>query len=144
MLNQQTIDRLADMKLNSMIEAYKTQQEQPSFLELSFEERFGLIVEYEWTERKSRHLKRLLKDANLRFPACLEDIDYTTKHRNLDKRLIARLSDGEWINQHHNILISGPTGVGKTYLTCAFGNAACRMGYSTKYYRVSRLLLMLF
>lgn len=112
MLNQQTIDRLADMKLNSMIEAYKTQQEQPSFLELSFEERFGLIVEYEWTERKSRHLKRLLKDANLRFSACLEDIDYTTKHRNLDKRLIARLSDGEWINQHHNILISGPTGVG--------------------------------
>ncbi len=122
-----------------MLEAYRRQQEQPSILELSFEERFILLVEYEWTARRNRHLQRLLKQAHLRIPACIEDIDYNCP-RNLDRKLIARLSTGEWLQQHQNVLISGPTGVGKTYLSCALGNIACRIGYSTRYYRVSRLL----
>ncbi|RKL62639.1 AAA family ATPase [Thermoanaerobacteraceae bacterium SP2] len=139
MLKQQTLDQLADMRLKVMLEAYRRQQEQPSILELSFEERFSLLVEYEWTARRNRHLQRLLKQAHLRIPACIEDIDYNCP-RNLDRKLIARLSTGEWLQQHQNVLISGPTGVGKTYLSCALGNIACRIGYSTRYYRVSRLL----
>ena len=139
MLNQQTIDRLAEMKLRSMISAYQRQREDPSVLDLSFEERFGLIVDSEWIARKNRYLQRLLKESKMPIPACIEDIDYTAK-RKLDRKLITRLSTGEWVQQHQNLLIFGPTGVGKSFLACAMGNLICRLGYAVRYYRVSKLL----
>ena len=139
MLNQQTMERLAEMKLKSMITAYQRQREDPSTNDLSFEERFGMIIDSEWLARKNRHLHRLLKESKMPIPACIEDIDYTAK-RKLDRKLITRLSTGEWVQQHQNVLIFGPTGVGKSFIACAMGNLICRLGYAVRYYRVSKLL----
>jgi DNA replication protein DnaC len=134
-----TLERLKEMRLRGMAECYKSQLEQPDVLSLPFEERFGMIIDYEWTNRRNRRLERLLKQAKLRLPACLEDIDYQHP-RGLDRSLINRLKSCEWIESFQNIVITGATGVGKTYLACALGNAACRRGYSTRYYRIPRLL----
>lgn len=139
MLNQQTVDHLSDMRLKGMADAYTQQLQNPSILEMSFEERFGLIIDNEWITKKNRNLQRLLKAAHFRISSSLEEIDYTAR-RSLDRILINRLSTGEWLNLHQNLIICGPTGVGKTFLTCAFGNSACRFGYSTRYYRVTRLV----
>jgi len=139
MLTNHTIERLKEMRLSGMVEAYESQLKQNDINSLSFEERLGLLVDYEWTLRQDRRLKRLLKKAKLRFAACPEDINY--RHpRGLDKSVMLRLAACEWIQTHQNVIMSGPTGVGKTYLSCALGNAACRKGYSTRYYRVPRLL----
>lgn len=139
MLMEQTIEKLLAMNLHDMAKAYRQQTEQASTYQLSFEERFGLLVEQEWLGRQNRQLARLLTNAKLRQPACLEDIQYHPR-RNLDKPLIARLATCQWIAHHQNVLISGKTGTGKSFLLCALGNAACRQGLSTRYYRVSRLL----
>lgn len=140
MLTQQTLDHLSELRLKDMLTAYQRQQSQTTMLELSFEERFGMLVEYEWIARKNRQLKRLLKQAHLRIPnACMEDIDYSSG-RSLDRKLISHLNTLSWIQQHLNVLITGPSGVGKTYIANALGNAACRCEYTTRYYRVSRLL----
>jgi DNA replication protein DnaC len=139
MLMNHTLERLKEMRLKGMAECYKSQLEQPDALSLPFEERFSLIIDYEWTNRRNRRLERLLKQAKLRLPACLEDIDYQHP-RGLDRSLINRLKSCEWIESFQNIVITGATGVGKTYLACALGNAACRRGYSTRYYRIPRLL----
>lgn len=106
---------------------------------LTFEERLGLLVDLEWAYRQKRRLGRLLKLAKLRLPACMEDIDYQ-QPRGLDRAVVRSLATCQWVQQHQHILIVGPTGVGKTYLACALANAACRHGYSTRYYRVPRLL----
>jgi len=138
-LMNHTLERLQSMKLKGMLEAYRLQLEQPDMASLSFEERFSLLVDYEWTARQNRKLARQLKQARLRLPACPEDIDF--RHpRGLDRSLVMHLAACEWIQMHQNIVISGPTGVGKTFIACALGNAACRQGYSTRYYRTSRLL----
>jgi DNA replication protein DnaC len=138
MLAQQTIDRLHQMRLLGMAEAFLTQQG-CACQELSFEERFGLLVEHEWTFRQNKRLVRLLQLAHLRLPACMEDIDY--RHpRGIDRGLLKSLSTCEWVRTHHNILITGPTGAGKTFIACALANAACRQGLSTRYYRTPRLL----
>lgn len=139
MLTQQTLEHLREMKLKSMVAAYTQQLDNPSILEMSFEERFALIVDTEWVNRKNRHLQRLLKAAHMKDSASLEDIDYSER-RKLDRKLISRLSTCEWLQFHQNLIITGPTGAGKTYLACAFGNAACRNGYSVRFYRVSRLI----
>jgi len=138
MLNEQTVEKLYAMKLNGMADAFKEQLHMPDMNELSFDERFALLVDRQWTWKEDRRMKRLLSNAKLKINACVEDIDYKTP-RGLDKSLILRLSNCEWIRNAHNIIITGPTGVGKTYLACALANRACRMGYSAFYIRIPRL-----
>jgi len=138
MLNQQTIDQLLRMKLQGMSVAYQEQLQQPAE-DLSFEERFGLIVDREWTYREDRRLKRRLKAAKLRESACMEDIDY--RHpRGLDRSVFKSLASGQWITKSQNLILVGPTGSGKTYLACALANQACRLGFMTLYARTSKLL----
>jgi DNA replication protein DnaC len=138
MLNEQTIEKLYAMKLNGLAEAFREQMQQPDLNDLSFEERFALLVDRQWTWKEDRRMKRLLSNAKLKINGCIEDIDYKT-HRGLQKSLILRLSNCDWIKNGHNVIITGPTGVGKTYLACAFANRACRMGYSAFYIRIPKL-----
>lgn len=137
MLNKQTIEKLHAMKLTGMAEALKLQLEQSACSELSFEERFGIIVDHEWSWRENRRLGRYLKNARLKLDACLEDIDYKTP-RGIDKSVILRLSACEWIRKHQNVIITGPTGVGKTFIACALANRACREGFRSFYLRTPR------
>lgn len=139
MLNQTTLTRLRELRLRGMADALVAQQQQPEMQGLTFEERLGLLVDLEWTYRQNRKLARLLKAAKLRVPACIEDIDYEHP-RGLDRMLMRTLATCQWVEQQQQILITGPTGVGKTYVACALANAACRHGYTARYYRLPRLL----
>jgi len=136
---RQTLDKLHEMKLTGMAEGLSLQLEQPASQGLSFDERFGLLVDQEYTYRRNRRLTRLLREAKLRLQACPEDVDYHHP-RGLDRSLMVTLVSSEWIRSRQNLLVTGPTGTGKTYIACALGNAACRQGLSTRYYRMSRLL----
>lgn len=126
------------MKLSGMALALREQMGNPSFTDLSFEERLGLLVDREMTERESKRLKTRLKSAKLRQSACLEDVDLNPS-RGLDRSLLRQLADCQWIRQTYNVFITGPTGVGKTYLACALAQQACRMGYSAYYARTPKL-----
>ena len=138
---QQTLGYLKEMRLSVMEAEYRRQNELGAWTDLSFEEKLSLLVDAEWRERKNKKLHRLLKSAHLREPgACLEDIDYGGG-RGIDKGQVARLSDCVWISEGRHMLITGPCGTGKTYLSNAFANAACRKGYVVKCLRLSRLLL---
>lgn len=140
MLNNQTADKLTGMRLSAMAKEYRRQLEHAPTSALSFDERFGMLVDSEWAARKNNQLHRLLKVANLRIKnACLEDIDYNPTH-NIDKDMISRLASCIWVREGRNVIISGATGTGKTFLACAFGQSACRQGFKVKYYRVNRLL----
>ena len=138
MLDEQTFDKLYLMKLQGMADAFKEQLLQPTMNELSFEERFAILVDRQWTWKEDHRMKRLLHNAKLKINGCIEDIDYKTP-RGVDKSVILRLSNCDWIRNAQNIIITGPTGVGKTYLTCALANRACRMGFSSFYIRIPRL-----
>jgi len=138
MLTQHTLDSLYAMKLNGMAEGFKDQMNQPDIHDLSFEERFALLVDRQVTHQEERKMKRLLLNARLKIHACIEDIDYKTP-RGIDKSVILRLATCDWIKNAQNIIITGPTGVGKTYLACALANRACRMGLSSSYIRLPRL-----
>ncbi|MFY9139831.1 MAG: IS21-like element helper ATPase IstB [Thermacetogeniaceae bacterium] len=139
MINQ-TLDKLNSMRLRAMEQEYQRQVELPVNAALPFDDRFGMIVDAEWLAKVNNRLKRFLREANLREPSAnLEDINYTPS-RNLDKTTIARLSDCRWINEGRNLIITGATGTGKTYLVSAFGNAACRKSLRVRSYRVNRLL----
>jgi len=140
MLIQHTLDRLREMGLHGMAQALDDQRTQADVHGLAFEDRLGLLVDQEWTLRQNRRLTRLLQEAKLRYPtACLEDVDYHHA-RGLDRGLLRSLGSGDWIRAQQVALLSGPTGIGKSWIACALGNAACRQGFSTRYYRVSRLL----
>jgi DNA replication protein DnaC len=139
MLNQQTLSKLRQMKLYGMATAFERQLEQANNYELSFEERFGLLVDEEQTSRDNRRLARLIKQAKFKEPACLEDIDYASR-RGLDKGQIAALSNCDWVKAGQKILIIGATGVGKTWLSCALGQQAARQGLTVRYVRVPTLL----
>ncbi len=138
MLNEQTMEKLRAMKLNGIADAFKGQLEQPDIHQLSFEERFGLLVDRQWIWKEDRRMKRLLGNAKLKINACIEDIDYKIP-RGIDRSVVLRLASCHWIQSTQNIIITGPTGVGKTYLSCAFANKVCREGFSALYRRAPRL-----
>jgi DNA replication protein DnaC len=134
MLNQQTIEKLAALKLNGMAENFTLQLQQPKMNDLSFEDRFAMIVDAQWDWKENSRMKRYLRDAKLKLQACVEDIDYKTQ-RGIDQSVIMRLIAGDWIKSFQNIIITGPTGVGKTFLACALANRACRNGFHSLYLR---------
>lgn len=138
MTNQQTIDKLQQMRLVAMADGLLAQTRNPEVHTLSFEERLGLLVDQEWTYRQNRRLARRLRDAKLRLAACMEDIDYQHP-RGLERPLLRSLAHCQWVPAHQNILIEGPAGVGKTFLACALANAALRRGFTARYYRLARL-----
>jgi DNA replication protein DnaC len=138
MLNNPTVEKLKDLKLKVM--AQMLSDPDNSLNELSFEERLGIMVEKEWLAKRNSRIKRLLNNASLGLNACIEDINYSVD-RTIDKKAIQKLASCSFIEQKLNIVISGKTGSGKTYIACAFGNAACRHGYTVKYFRIPELLL---
>jgi DNA replication protein DnaC len=140
MLDQVTVNKLQEMKLSSMAEAFRNQTQDQALSGLSFEERFGLIVDIEWAKRKNNRLSKLIHSAGLSDNnACIENIEYTPD-RKLDKTQIATLATCNYIQERHNIIVLGASGAGKSYLGCAFGVAACRNFYTVKYARLPELL----
>ena len=137
-LNSPTVEKLRDMKLRVM--AQMMAEPDRALFELSFEERLGIKVEKEWLSRKNSKIKRLISRASLAINACIEDIEYSSD-RTIDKKTIQTLSSCTYIEKHLNVILSGKTGTGKTYIACALGNRACRTGHSVKYYRMPELLL---
>jgi DNA replication protein DnaC len=138
MLNEQTLTKLYHLKLNGMADAFKDQLLQTNLNDLPFEERFAFLVDHHFTWKEDRKTNRLLRNAKLKVNACMEDIDYKTP-RGIDKSVMMRLSSCDWVQRAQNIIITGPTGVGKTYLACSFANKACRLGHPAIYKRESRL-----
>lgn len=139
MLTHHSLTQLKTLRLDGMARALEEQLALPSAATLSFEERIAFIIDREIAFRDSKRLTRLLKQAKLRVgSACLEDVDYRPG-RGIEKKLVASLGSGDWIRHHHNCLLTGPTGSGKTWLACALGNAACRQGFSALYVRLPRL-----
>jgi len=138
MMNHPTLEKLTELRLGGMKEALCEQQDMPDIDALDFEERLGLLVDREITARDDRRLKTRLRTARLRQQAAIEDLDY--RHpRGLDKSLMRDLARCQWIKKHLNLLITGPTGVGKTWIACALAHKACRAGLSAQYFRLSRL-----
>lgn len=143
MTNQSTINKLIEMRLTSMSDAFITQMDDPRMKNVPFEDRFGLLVDIEYNNRKSNSLKRLIKGAGFDQPeAYIADINYTSG-RKLNRSLIERLATCEYITEHRNLFITGATGSGKTYMACAFGMEACKQRYKTKYVRLPDMLLEL-
>ena len=141
MTNQSTIDKLVEMRLTSMSNAFTAQMSDLKMKDLTFEDRFGLMVDAEYNARKSNSLNRLIRNAGFDQPeAYIADVNYTAG-RKLNRVLIERLSSCEYITEHRNIFITGATGSGKTYLACAFGMEACKQRYKTKYVRLPDLLM---
>jgi DNA replication protein DnaC len=139
MLNHPTFEKLHALRLSGMDQALVEQMQMPEITALSFEERLGLLVDRESTERENRRLTTRLRQAKLRQTACIEAIDY--RHpRGLDKALITRLVTCQWVHDRQNVLITGPTGIGKTWLACALGHKACRDGWTALYLRLPRFL----
>jgi len=139
MLNQATLDKLHAMKMSALAEAFQKQIGSPHHAALSFEERVGMLIDSEWTYREQRKLSRRLKTAHLRYPASIEDIDFKA-HRGLDRQVVLALATCGWIRDHQNLILVGPTGIGKSFLACAFAERACRSSFSSYYVRAPRLL----
>jgi DNA replication protein DnaC len=139
MLTHPLFEKLTQLRLLGMLLALKELMNATDTERLSFEERLGLLVDREVCHRENRQLSSRLKKAKLRQSACVEDVDFRHR-RGLDQALFLQLAQCVWIKQHHNVLIIGPTGVGKTYLACALAHKACREGYSAMYFRLPRLL----
>ena len=139
MLVHPTLDKIEQLRLFGMAKAMREQLQNQKATALNFEERLGLLVDREITERENRRLVTRLKAAKLRLSAAIEDIDFR-QPRGLDKSLVLSLASNQWITEHHNLLIIGPTGVGKSYLACALSHKACRDGHGVLYQRLPRLL----
>lgn len=140
MLQEPTLEKLYAMRLGSMAEAWQQQSKDTKAGSLAFDERFALLVDAEHMARDNRRLGRLLKDAQLRIPgACVEDIDVAAG-RGIDKAMVRQLAGCGWVHEHLNVLLTGPTGVGKSYVASALGQSACRKGHRVIYRRVPRLL----
>lgn len=141
MTNEVTIDKLIEMRFTAMADAFRIQENDPTMKKLSFDDRFGMLVDTEYTSRKNNRLKRLIKSAEFDQPdAHIAAIDYHSG-RKLNKELINRLAKCEYISEYRNIFITGATGCGKTYMACAFGMEACKHYYKTKYVRLPDLLV---
>lgn len=137
---QNTIDKMSSMKLYGMLTGVEEQLTNSQYKDLSFEERLSMLIDKENLYRQNKKLTSLLRRASFRFAeACLEDIDYKAK-RNLSKQNMLKLAENDWIRKHQNIIITGETGAGKSYIACALGNNVCRNGISTYYVRIPRLL----
>lgn len=143
MTNETTIEKLREMRLPAMADALKDQLSDPSMTALQFEERIGLLVDIEWSNRKNNRLRRLIKSANFdQNNASISDIDYRSS-RKLNKVEIHRLAGCAYISEKHNIVIMGATGTGKSFMACAFGIAACQKSKTVKYIRLPDLLVEL-
>ena len=141
MINQSTTDKLIEMRLTAMADAFRIQMDDSSMKDISFEDRFGMLVDVEYTSRKNNRLKRIIRNAELeQSDACIAGIDYRSG-RKLNKELIYRLATCEYLAEYRNIFITGATGSGKTYMACAFGMEACKQYYTVKYVRLPDLLL---
>ncbi len=138
MMHHPTLDKLKQLKLTGMLRALQEQEGIPDIRSMPFEERFGLIVDREITEKDNRRMQTRLRAAKLKQNSALEDVDFKTS-RGLDRSLIMKLAGCEWVNEHLNVLITGATGLGKTYLACALAHKACREGYSSYYVKLTRL-----
>ena len=139
MLYQPIMDKLFALKLSGMLEGLREQMESPQYKRLSFDERFGLLLDREWDLRQNRKLHRRMRQARFRESAVMEDLEISAK-RGLDRQQVLYLSECKWIREKLNTVITGPTGAGKTYLACALGNAACRNGLTVRYFQLARLL----
>jgi DNA replication protein DnaC len=138
MLRHPTLEKLQTLRLTGMVAAFQEHLHLPDVNALSFEERLGLLVDRELLDRENRRLHSRLRHAKLRQNATLEDLDYRAP-RGLDKTLLTTLATTQWVREHHNVLITGATGVGKTWLACGLAHAACRQGYRVLYLRLPRL-----
>lgn len=139
MLYNQTLEQLSELHLNGMVKAYREVDKNDSWQELSFDERLAFLVNEEYERRMNNRVKRRITEAKFKQPAQLSDIIYDHE-RNLNKDFIARLSTHQWIKNHENIVITGATGTGKSFLAQALGNDACRHDYRVRYYRLGELL----
>jgi len=140
MMNEETLRKLTEMKMGAMAELYHQQGQNKEYRSMDFDDRFNLLVDYEYDRRKSNKLERLIKQATFNEPtAAIEDIEYHPD-RNLDKKLILELASGNYIQNHHNIILMGASGNGKTWISNAFGVHACRQFYKVKYIRLPELL----
>ncbi len=139
MLHQPTVEKLHQMRLWGIIEELRRQTEQPNhYHSLGFEERLAHLIDQEWLNRENRRFSARLRHAKIKQQACVEDIDYQV-NRGLDKALVRQLAKSTWVSDKQNVLITGPTGAGKSYLACALANQACRDGFTVYYTRLSRL-----
>lgn len=138
MLTIPIAEKIRNLKLYGMLKGFEEQLGSADYNDLSFEERLGLLVDREVTEKENRRLTSRLRQANLRQAACIENIDYR-QPRGLDKSLIKSLAQCQWLKEAHNILITGPCGVGKSFISCALAHKACLHGYSARYLRAPRL-----
>ncbi|WP_319548598.1 IS21-like element helper ATPase IstB [Desulfogranum marinum] len=138
MLINPTLEKLTTMRLQGMATALQEQMNIHGITDMSFEDRLGLLLDHEQAVRETRRLQTRLRKAKLRQDAAIEDIDF--RHpRGLDKSLVLRLADCQWVKEHHNLIITGPTGVGKSFLACAFGQKACREEFNVLYLRMTKL-----
>lgn len=138
-MSQQTLMQLREMRLNGFIDALRHQQESTHYNGLSFDERLSFLVNQEYLDRQNRKLKRSLDKAQLKQNATIEDVDFETP-RKLNRAAFLELAAGTWVSQKHNLLIIGPTGIGKSFLSCALADKVCRMGFQSRYYRTNTFL----
>ena len=139
MLSNPTLEKLTELKLHGMVGSMREQLSDNGYNDLTFEERLGIMIDNEMLERQNRRLKTRMSQSKMRLCACMEDIDYKVR-RGLDKPLFKSLATCKWIRDHLNIIITGPCGVGKSFIACALGHRACMTGLKVFYVRATRLI----